>query len=77
LLEPTGLSDDLSTPAARAAKNAIPTIPVVILAAGHPVDEGLVVSLARPGGNITGLTASTGDDELQKSSRAQSLVTCP
>jgi putative ABC transport system substrate-binding protein len=54
----------LSTPAAQAAKKVTPTIPIVMLAAGHPVDEGLVVSLARPGGNITGLTATTGDDEL-------------
>ena len=54
----------LSTPAARAAKSATSSIPIVMLAAGHPVDEGLVASLARPGGNITGLTATTGDDEL-------------
>jgi putative ABC transport system substrate-binding protein len=54
----------LSTPAARAAKSATSSIPIVMLAAGHPVDEGLVASLARPGGNITGLTATTGDNEL-------------
>jgi putative ABC transport system substrate-binding protein len=54
----------LSTPAAQAAKKSTSTIPIIMLAAGHPVDEGLVVSLARPGGNITGLTATTGEDEL-------------
>jgi putative tryptophan/tyrosine transport system substrate-binding protein len=54
----------LSTPATHAAKKATTTIPIVMLAAGHPVDEKLVASLARPGGNITGLTATTGDDEL-------------
>jgi putative ABC transport system substrate-binding protein len=54
----------LSTPATHAAKKATTTIPIVMLAAGHPVDENLVASLGRPGGNITGLTATTGDDGL-------------
>ena len=54
----------VSTPAAESAKRTTSTIPVVMLAGGHPVDEGLVASLARPGGNITGLTATTGDEEL-------------
>ena len=50
----------LSTPAAMAAKKATTTIPIVMQAAGDPVRRGLVASLARPGGNITGLTRSTG-----------------
>jgi putative ABC transport system substrate-binding protein len=44
------------TPAVQAAKNATSTIPIVMAAAGDPVGTGFVASLARPGGNITGVT---------------------
>jgi putative tryptophan/tyrosine transport system substrate-binding protein len=44
------------TPAVRAAKNATSTIPIVMAPAGDPVGTGLVASLARPEGNITGVT---------------------
>ncbi len=43
------------TPAATAAKQATRSIPIVMAAVGDPVGTGLVESLARPGGNITGL----------------------
>jgi putative ABC transport system substrate-binding protein len=47
--------------ATRAVKQASTTIPIVIAAADDPVAAGLVQSLARPGGNITGLTIITPD----------------
>jgi ABC-type uncharacterized transport system substrate-binding protein len=48
-----------TTPGALAAKKATTTIPIVIGAAGDLVERGIVASLARPGGNITGMTFVT------------------
>jgi putative ABC transport system substrate-binding protein len=44
----------------RRAKEVAPTVPFVMMSITDPVDLGLVASLAQPGGNITGLTRSTG-----------------
>ena len=46
----------VNTPAARAARQATTVIPIVTPVMGDPLRDGLVASLARPGGNITGLT---------------------
>jgi len=45
-----------NTPAARAVQQATRAIPIVVPVMGDPVGDGLVANLARPGGNITGLT---------------------
>lgn len=55
-----------NTSGAVAAKNATDTIPIVMATAGDPVGLGLVTSLARPGGNVTGLSFGVGTDIVGK-----------
>ena len=54
------------TPAAVAARNATREIPIVMWAVGDPVGLGLIASLARPGGNVTGTSFSVGMDTVGK-----------
>ena len=54
------------TPAAVAARKATQTIPIVMVNVGDPERLGLVTSLARPGGNVTGLAFSVGLETLGK-----------
>jgi len=49
-----------------AAKRATATIPIVMVAAGDPVGAGFIASLARPGGNITGLSADASREIVGK-----------
>ena len=56
------------TPAVRAAMAATKTIPIIMAPAGAPVETGMVASLSRPGGNVTGVTnmaAELGGRRLQ------------
>jgi putative tryptophan/tyrosine transport system substrate-binding protein len=50
------------TPAIQAAKHATSTIPIVMAVSTDPVAAGLVTSLARPGGNVTGVSLGTGEE---------------
>ena len=51
------------TPATQAVKKATTSVPLVMVAVGDPVATGIVASLGRPGGNITGLTSISEDLE--------------
>ena len=57
----------LNTPTAVAARKATSAIPIVAISVTDPVGQGLVESLARPGGNVTGLSFSVGLDIFSKS----------
>jgi putative ABC transport system substrate-binding protein len=48
------------SPATLSAKKATKSIPIVMVGARDPVEQGIIGSLARPGGNITGISAATG-----------------
>jgi putative ABC transport system substrate-binding protein len=49
-----------------AAKRATGTIPIVMAASFFPVEDGLVASLARPGGNVTGFTQEAGEEVAKR-----------
>lgn len=49
-----------------AAKRATPTIPIVMVTSSQPVETGLVSSLSRPGGNVSGQTTETGPELEEK-----------
>ena len=57
------------TPAAVAAKQATQTIPIVFAAVADPVGSALVASLARPGGNVTGISGVFGSLVLKRVER--------
>jgi len=62
------------TPAALALKEGAKTLPVVMIGTGQPVEAGLVQSLARPGGNITGVSNQVGDLDAKLVQLARELV---
>jgi putative ABC transport system substrate-binding protein len=62
------------TPASLAVKQATSTVPLVMIAVGDPVGTGLVASLARPGGNLTGLSSIAPDLEGKRLELLRDIV---
>lgn len=62
------------TATTRAAKQATATIPIVMALVGDPVASGFIASLARPGGNITGLSLATTDTSAKWLELARSVA---
>jgi putative tryptophan/tyrosine transport system substrate-binding protein len=62
------------TPTTVAARQATSVIPIVFVAAGDPVGTGLVASLARPGGNVTGLSSQLTDTAGKRAELLRDVV---
>ena len=62
------------TPATLAAKNATSSIPILMWAAADPVASGLVASLARPGGNVTGIAMLSPEQSVKRLSLLRELL---
>src|SRR5258708_2972442 len=62
------------TPAPLAAKHATVTIPIVMAAAGDPVETGLVTNLAKPEGNVTGLSLASADVSAKRLQLTKEIV---
>jgi putative ABC transport system substrate-binding protein len=71
---PDVLVTGFGTLAAKAAAAATKTIPIVFTSVGDPVGAGLVASLARPGGNVTGVSAQANDIAAKRLQILQDLV---
>jgi putative ABC transport system substrate-binding protein len=63
-----------STPGSLAAKRATAKIPIVFAASSDPIDTGVVASLARPGGNVTGLSLMSSDLSAKRLELIHTLV---
>jgi putative ABC transport system substrate-binding protein len=64
----------LAISAGVAAKQATSTIPIVAISIVDPVGSGLVASLARPGGNVTGLSTLGNDTDMKRMERLKEVV---
>jgi len=64
----------VATPATLAAKQATPTIPIVMGLVGDPVGAGIVSSLARPGGNVTGVSVLAAELEPKRMELLKELL---
>src|SRR5690242_16253439 len=66
-----------TTPASLAVKQATTTIPIVMTIVGNPVGSGLIASLGRPGGNITGMSLQLSDVAAKRLQLLREVVPMP